>query len=217
MNKTMSPLFTDKLDKERLEVFNKLSAFKSDFVLAGGTAIMLHIGHRESYDFDCFAHEPLSSNLARKMRTIFPSIQLTTETDEVLTFKTQSQVEITFVYYPYPDLKPVVETQSLSIFHLDDLAANKAYTIGRRGQWRDYVDIFFLLKWEYYSLKSLIELAEKKYAGEFNQKLFLGQLVYFDDIYPVPTVFLKEKYADDEMKVFLQTEVEKYSKNLLLE
>lgn len=45
----MSQLFLDQLDSERKRVFDKLAAFADTFVLAGGTAIMLQIGHRKSY------------------------------------------------------------------------------------------------------------------------------------------------------------------------
>jgi len=81
--------------------------------------------------------------------------------------------------------------------------------------WRDYVDLFFFLKWRFYSIKKIIALAKEKFGGEFNEKLFLGQLVYFDDIKIVPTVFLKESYTDDEIKSFLEKEVEAYIKKIL--
>lgn len=98
----------------------------------------------------------------------------------------------------------------MPVFTLDDLAANKVFTIGRRGVWRDYVDIFFFLKRKKYFVKDLIKLAERKFSGEFSEKLFLGQLTYFDDIKIVPTVFLKEKYADEEIKNYLQSQVKDY-------
>jgi len=69
----MSPLFLDQLDKERRQVFKKLKVFSSSFVLAGGTAIMLQIGHRLSYDFDLFcSNDKLLMNfIINKMGGLF--------------------------------------------------------------------------------------------------------------------------------------------------
>lgn len=99
---------------------------------------------------------------------------------------------------------------------MDDLAANKANVIGRRPAWRDYVDLFLILKWHLYSLNTLIELAEKKFAGEFNPKLFLQQLVYFDDIKVVDTAFLNKSYTPSEIKAFLDKSVRGYLKKVLV-
>ena len=90
------------------------------------------------------------------------------------------------------------------------IAADKAFTIGRRGQWRDYVDIFFLLKKGILSLKEIIDLAEKKYPQEFNSRLFLEQLSWFGDINDFTVSFLKEKYSTAEIKKFLLKEVERF-------
>lgn len=212
----MSLQYLDQLDNERQEVFKKLNYFSKHFVLAGGTAIMLQIGHRMSYDFDCFAEKSLPKNLLREAKKTFGRfISPRFQTSELLTFVTDKGVEVTFVNHPYKPLRKKVKTDSISLFHLDDLAANKAYTIGRRGQWRDYVDIFFFLKWELYDLNNIIGFAKKKFEGEFNEKLFLEQLVYFDDLLVAETVYLKESYEENEIKSFLEKQVEEYFKEKL--
>lgn len=187
----MLPLYLDQLSKERRQVFTRLKAF-SDYILAGGTAIMLQTGDRASYDFDCFSEKSISKYLLVKVKEVFGQ-------DVLLQIETSDMI--------------LIKTNSIPIFNLDDLAANKAFTIGRRGVWRDYVDIFLFLKRKKYSIKDLIKLAERKFGGEFNEKLFLGQLTYFDDIKIVPTVFLKEKYSDEEIKSYLEKEVSAYIKS----
>ena len=212
----MLPPYLDQLDSERKEVFKKLGRFSKSFTLAGGTAIMLQIGHRMSFDFDCFGSQKLSDSLPRKVRDVLGKfIYLKLRSPEQITFHTEKGIEVTFVYHPYKPLKKPIETDSIAFFHLDDLAANKAYTVGRRGVWRDYVDLFFLLKWRLYTLEHLTALAEKKFAGEFSDKLFLQQLTYFDDITVVDTEFLKESYTPSEIKAFLEREVEEYVRKIL--
>jgi len=213
----MLPLYTDQLDNARQTVFKKLAVFAPPFVLAGGTAIMLQIGHRKSYDFDCFYQgEILADNLLRKIRRVFGNTLLVrTKIAELVTVVTPENVEVTFVCHPYPPLRPLVKTPGIPLFQLSDLAANKAYTLGRRPAWRDYVDLFFFLKWKLFTIDALIALAVKKFAGEFNPKLFLQQLVYFDDIKVVDTIFLKESYSPSEIKAFLEKSVKDYLKKVL--
>ncbi|MBI5123336.1 nucleotidyl transferase AbiEii/AbiGii toxin family protein [Candidatus Roizmanbacteria bacterium] len=206
----MSLPYLDRLSPERRQAFNKLKVF-SNYVLAGGTAIMFQMGDRMSYDFDCFSEKNIPKSLLTKVKKIFGvNVLVQIETSDMILIKTKEGVDISFVFHPYKPLYKPIQTNSIPTFVLDDLAANKAFTIGRRGVWRDYIDIFFFLKRNKYSIKDLIRLAERKFSGEFSEKLFLGQLTYFDDIKIVPTVFLKEKYSDEEIKNYLQSQVKDY-------
>ena len=212
----MSPRYLEKLDPERQNIFKKLASFSDGFILAGGTAMMLQIGHRLSYYFDCFSQKPLSKNLLTKINMVFeqkakPAIN----NSDLLLVTLNNKIDLHLVFHPYENLKTPVKTGSISLAHLDDLAANKANTIGRRGVWRDYVDLFFLLKWNLYTINDLISLAEKKFGNEFNTKLFLEQLVYFQDLDIVKTVFIKKSYKDGEMKSLLSGSVDAYLKKIL--
>lgn len=83
----MLPPYLDQLNPERQEVFKRLSRFAGKFVLAGGTAIMLQIGHRASFDFDCFSLEKLPQDLPRKIKQVFGRLtHLKLNTQEQVTF-----------------------------------------------------------------------------------------------------------------------------------
>lgn len=213
----MLPPYLDRLDPARQDVFKKLVRFADEFILAGGTAIMLQLGHRLSYDFDCFTQKKIRRQiLLEKAKRVFG--RFTTrelQSEEMLFIHTPDGIEINFVWHPYPTLNKPVSTDSISLFHLDDLVTNKTLTLGRRNTWRDYVDLFFLIKWNIYSLEEIIHLSEKRFGGEFNSKLFLGQLTFFDDIKIVDTTFLKESYTPEEIKSFLQKQVDSYLKTIL--
>lgn len=207
----MSLQYTALLDPERQIVFNRLKQFAKDYVLAGGTGIMLQIGHRVSYDFDCFTQKELSPYLLTKAKRVFGThLNLQFKSSEIITIKTAQNIEITFVWHPFPMLRPVIKTGTIPLFHLDDLVANKAYTLGRRNTWRDYVDLFFFLHKKRYSLKKIIELTEKKFSSEFSEKLFLGQLTYFKDVQIVPTQFLGQSFNPEYIQAFLEKQVEIY-------
>jgi hypothetical protein len=47
-------LYFDILDQKRTDILPLLKPFKADFYLAGGTALALLLGHRDSFDFDFF-------------------------------------------------------------------------------------------------------------------------------------------------------------------
>jgi hypothetical protein len=56
----------------------------------------------------------------------------------------------------------------------------KAYALGRRAKWKDYVDLFFILK--QYSVSDISKRATEIFDFMFSEKLFRSQLSYFQDI-----------------------------------
>lgn len=208
MSKLYFKVFTEGEKKE----FPKFKKFVKFGVLAGGTALALQIQHRRSYDFDVFFNQPLSRSLNLKAKNVFGKIRIINEFEEELTFVTPLDVKITFIYYPFLNLFPLISTFSINLFHWKDIALDKAYTIGRRAQYRDYVDLFFLLKEKKLSLEWIIKNANKKFEGLFSEKLFLEQLVYFKDLKVFPIEFLKSKYRIEEIQRFFKKRVSDYLK-----
>jgi len=72
----MLPIHLELLDKERREAFEKLEAFSKSAVLGGGTALMLQIAHRLSFDFDLFVGRPLKKEDLSKARRTFKIAQV---------------------------------------------------------------------------------------------------------------------------------------------
>ncbi|MGB2761942.1 MAG: nucleotidyl transferase AbiEii/AbiGii toxin family protein [Minisyncoccales bacterium] len=208
----MFALHYDLLDKERRQVFKKLKLFGKEGVLSGGTALLLQIGHRFSFDFDIFLDREVKRADLLKLRRLFKIIEVKRNISEQLDVITSDNISITLVRYPYKPLFKTVPTISLPLFSVKDIALDKAFTIGRRALWRDYVDLFFLLKKKYITIVEVIKLAEKKFDIEFNDRLFLEQLSYFKDLEIVKVTFLKEKYSPEEIKDFLKKQAEEYKK-----
>jgi hypothetical protein len=100
------------------------------------------------------------------MSTLFTE-SLGPKHNDLLLFRTSDGVNIDFVYYPYPPLHRLVKSELISLFNIQDLASNKAYTVGRRATWRDYrdyrdyVDVFFLLKWGICNINNMVKEAKK--------------------------------------------------------
>lgn len=216
MKGTMSKIHLEILDNDRLIVFNKLKAFKNEGYLAGGTALALLLNHRISEDFDVFINHEIDNKLRLKVKKIFGDVTFYVNSVDQISFTTQSNVKVTFLWYYFKPLNPIIPTTSLSMSSLDDIALDKAHTIGRRAVWRDYVDVFYVLKNNYVDLDKIIKMAGKKFTGEFVSTQFLEQLRYFDDIKTVPIEFVEKKYTDVEIKSYLQQTVKDYLKKVLL-
>jgi hypothetical protein len=90
---------------------------------------------------------------------------------------------------------------------VNEIAATKAYTIGRRGALKDYVDLYCTMAGHHASLADIIALAEQKFGSEFNSRLFLEQLVFLDDIEDADIVFLRDSISRDDISLFFRARI----------
>ncbi len=206
----MSSIHLELLDKKRLTTFKALKIFKDEGALAGGTALSLQIEHRHSFDFDIFLEREIKRKDLLKLKSIFEIEGVEFSTSDQLTVVTTDGINITLLHYYYQSLFEKVPTPSLPLYSIKDIALDKTFTIGRRALWRDYVDLFFVLKLGRTDIFELAKLSQKKFGVEFNPKLFLEQLVFFKDLQITKTSFIKEKYSPEEIKKFLEKEAEKF-------
>jgi hypothetical protein len=194
------------LTKEAADLFSSLNKF-SGFYLAGGTALALQLGHRLSVDFDLFSPDPITPSLLLHVERVFDATvaPLVNNPDELSVIA--NGVKITFLTYPFPVLEPLVVFKRVPLLSIREIAATKAYTIGRRGSLKDYVDIYFVLAERHATLLEIIELAERKFGLEFNSRLFLEQLVYMADLDDAEAQFLKTLVTPKEMIEFFELSV----------
>ena len=207
----MSKIYLELLDSARQNVFHQLREFEREGYLAGGTALALQLNHRKSVDFDVFVKKPIDSSLRRKIKTIFGNQPYEVNTTDQITFPLNEGIEITFLYYWYPHIRSLVSTASLPLASINDIIADKAHTLGRRALWRDYVDLFVVMKQHDMNIEHIITLASQKFAGEFVKEQFLEQLSYFDDVTVVPVEFIARSYTPEEIKSFFTTQAKEYA------
>lgn len=163
------------------------------FYLAGGTALAFQIGHRISVDFDLFYPENINKNLLQKVERVFKTFIVSPSVnspDELTVFI--KNVKTTFLKYPFPIIDGLISLDEMPALSVKEIAATKAYTIGRRGTFKDYVDLYFIVSENHASLKEVVDLADKKFGLEFNSRLFLEQLIFMDDIDEIEIKFLKD-------------------------
>jgi hypothetical protein len=187
----------------QVELLPLVRQFKREFYLVGGTAIALYIGHRRSIDFDLFKYTSLhpKSIISKILPFGFPYL-VTRRVSEQLNI-TINEVKFTFFEYPFPIEAKNTYEDYLRIPALLDLAAMKAYALGRRSKWKDYVDFYFLLR-DHFSIEEISDKAVEIFDQLFSPKLFRAQLSYFQDInYAEKVEYLLPAPSDDEIMQFL--------------
>jgi predicted nucleotidyltransferase component of viral defense system len=204
-------MHTEALTDDGLKLVPSLAGFP-DFVLAGGTALALQIGHRVSVDFDFFSPLPIPrSLLARATQAFAPTpISLLVNTKDELSLLA-GNAKVTFLAYPFRTLLPIRHMEGFSLLSVPEIGATKAYTIGRRGSYRDYVDLYFIMAKGYASLDRIVALAEQKFGAAFNSRLFAEQLLFVDDVDDYEIDFLATPVSVDGIIAFFKSEVEKLS------
>ncbi len=190
-------------DRNQVELLPLIKQFNREYYLVGGTAVALHIGHRRSVDFDLFKFSPIKpkSIIDKISQSGFPYLVTRRVTEQLNV--TVHNVKLTFYQYPFEISSPVKMENILRLPELIDLAAMKAYALGRRSKWKDYVDLFFILK-DHFSIGQISEKAAFLFGQLFSEKLFRAQLCYYEDIdYTEQIEFVGPSVAASEIRDFL--------------
>lgn len=164
----------------QIDILPVIKRFYLDFGLVGGTAIALYLGHRRSIDFDLFSLKPINIPNIRSILLKDSNIEHTfVQGDNELTILV-NQVKITFLYFPYKLKFEHNFENIINLPTLPTLAGMKAFALGRRSKWKDYIDLYFIIK--QLGLNIVINEANRLFGNEFNEKLFRAQLSYFEDV-----------------------------------
>ena len=134
-----------KLSNEQRRALDRLSKLPgiSEFYLAGGVALGIHLGHRTSADLDFFSRAPDADlgGIKRAVESCFDQVEVRAETDVALHLLCDG-LPIDFVRYSYPPLEQPVDRFGVGLAGLCDLAVMKLSAISRRGLRRDFWDLF---------------------------------------------------------------------------
>lgn len=162
-------------------------AAKLGFVLYGGTAIALRLGHRTSVDFDFFTEKPLDKPL---LQTAFPFVkkaqllqdQLNTLTLLISPHETsQPSIKVSFfgeISFGRVGKPEITNDGILQVASLDDLMATKTKVILQRIEMKDYQDLAAMLKFGVDLAKGLAS-AKSMFGHIFQPSESLKAMVYF--------------------------------------
>lgn len=197
-------MFKNILSPEQKKLLPLIKSFSANFYLVEEAAIALHIGHRRSIDFDLFTDNTFNPlNIRKQILTNYKIDQTFSQGEGELTILI-NKVKITFFHYPYFIDRKIDFEDIIKLPDLLTLGAMKAFALGRRAKWKDYVDLYFIF--QKYSFKDLIEKTFSIFKTEFNEKLFRVQLGYFEDIDYTETIEYMPGFEkkEEEIKHFLE-------------
>lgn len=206
-----SKIYWDILDQKRTDILPLFTDLKNNFYLAGGTALALQLGHRDSVDFDFFCKNSfLTSELTQKVEQIFTGHQVmkTQEAKDTLTFIIDTGIKISFFTYSYELIKQLREEKCFKLASVEDIACMKLSAITSRSVLKDYIDLYFIL--QRIELGTLLDFVKEKFPT-IDTNLILKSLVYFEDIQEEPISYKHNNQVSFEtIKEYLLITVKRY-------
>jgi predicted nucleotidyltransferase component of viral defense system len=189
------------------KIADKKDILLKKFYLAGGTALAIELGHRESIDLDWFMEGDYSTSVLKNKLANLGKFELDSEEPGTVNGKLD-KVKVSFFRYNYGLAFPLIDFFGVKLADECDIAAMKIDAISSRGSKKDFIDLYFLL--EKYPLKKLLGFFEKKYKNiKYNRLHILKSLVYFEDAdaEPMPVMFKKADWG--MVKKTIEAEVKK--------
>jgi len=208
-------LFIDILDEKRREILPLLKKFKGRFYLAGGTALALQLGHRDSIDFDFFTWNDFNSKLLfEELKELFSAhkVALIQAGNKTLNLTIDENIKLSFFCIKEKLLGPVIDFDFFDIASINDIACMKVVAL-LRAELKDYVDLFYLFK--QIPLEKVMENCKKKYSG-FEEMVYLKAIASLEDINQGEILFKKGKKIEiEEIKKDLQKKANNYLRNIV--
>jgi hypothetical protein len=175
------------LPPRQRQVWTRLVTTPKDFVLYGGTALALRLGHRESVDFDFFSSCSFQPGELVRSIPYLAGAQITQQDPNTLScavpvdegFVNISFFAVSLNQIETPDL---AEDNEIAVASLRDIFGMKCATIPQRNEVKDYRDIHALLFHARIKLADGIAAAAAIYGQQYNPLLTLQALAYFDDL-----------------------------------
>ena len=185
----MTSVFTPRLDilpPPQRRFWDELAAVPAEFTLYGGTAIALHLGHRQSVDFAFFGDRPLDPARLLPAVPFLAGATVTQREPDTLGCIVDRGGAVRLSFFGVPGLPrlrtPLVAPDNgLKIAALLDLAGTKASVVQMRAEAKDYHDIDAILTDGTVDLPAALAAARAIYGPAFNPLATLKALSYFED------------------------------------
>ncbi len=211
------------------EVFNKLSGAKLDFldnfVLIGGSALAVRLGHRQSEDLDFFTHKDwFDKNRILSLSNLFNNYEILLNGKEQIDLLC-NKVKLSFMNASsnsaWHFLSPSGSAEEnkirgINIATIDQLSAMKVHVLFLRSLFRDYYDNYVLSKY-HIGLERIYNNANKFIPG-MSFRLFSTALTYTKDIKDENIDYLKPKYkvTKAEIQAYFEKEIKEYIERELI-
>jgi Nucleotidyl transferase AbiEii toxin, Type IV TA system len=165
----------------------ELKAIPDWFVLYGGTAIALRLGHRVSIDFDFFSSEHFRCERLLDRMPFLAGGVVAQRKDDTLTCSLQREGgEVSVSFFGGLDFNRVrdpdrTDDTRVAVASLIDLMATKLKVLWQRASLKDYQDIDAVLN-SGVDLATGLAAAKAVYGRKFDPSISLRALTFFGDV-----------------------------------
>jgi predicted nucleotidyltransferase component of viral defense system len=184
---------------------------KYNAMLAGGTALAFHIGHRISADLDFFTDVSFNiETIITGIRKSDYSFHIISEGEGYLIVEVEG-LKISIFKYDYPFLEKPVKYEGIPVAGILDIASMKVVAISQRGTKRNFIDLYFIL--QYMPFHKLAEHMVRRFGKERVNPVHIGKsLVYFSDAEsnPEPEYVKGREVSWDKIKKFFRQHVKQF-------
>ncbi len=185
----MIDTFEPKLDILPLaqrKLWEELVDVPAEFTLCGGTAVALHLGHRESVDFDFFGTKEFSPVEFAEQIPFLRDATITQSEPNTISAVVDRGGPIKVSFFGLTKISLLKEPHVTKDIHLKvasllDLSGMKAAVVQKRAEKKDYLDIDAILTSGQINLPEALAAAKAIYGGNFNPESTLKALCYFGD------------------------------------
>lgn len=175
---------TDQLKSVLLHLMNE--ALFDPFILVGGTALSLELGHRMSVDIDLFTDAEYGSidfkELDAYLKRQFPyvdslNIEITGMGKSYFLGNSEDDCIKLDLYYTDKFIRDLNLKDGIRLAHLDDIVAMKMDVISRNGRKKDFWDLHELLN--RYSFDEMIFLHQLRYPYSHSEEELRDKITDF--------------------------------------
>lgn len=176
------------LPPEQRELWSHLSSTPPEFILYGGTAIALRLGHRESIDFDFFSERPFNPKDLYERVPYLQGADISQRSKNTLTCFVKADPKCQAVkvsFFGKLPLKHIQKAEQTVDNHIKvassiDLLGMKCATVIDRVEKKDYIDIHAILTQTPLTLEHGLKAARAIYGKQYNPLITLKALSYFE-------------------------------------
>ncbi len=192
-----------------LQEMVKECGFLKNYVLVGGSALALHLCHRKSEDLDFFTYsDSFDIKEIFDFLNRFKDKEIINQNSEQIDVLLNG-VKVTFFNAKWNFLKPD-KIEQFNLASRKSIAAMKVNTLFLRAKYRDYYDLYCLIKNGGMGLMEIYENSVSIVEG-INFKLFAAALLYIDDIEEDSIAHLepKEQIPKEEIRNFFEEKLKR--------
>jgi hypothetical protein len=174
------------LHEPQRRLWDELNSVPSAFVLCGGTAVALHLGHRHSVDFDFISSTEFDPDELPKQMPFLLGTRTVQKSASTLTSIVDRGGPVAVSFFGVPSVRlislpEVAPDNQLRVASLLDLAAMKAAVVQKRAEAKDYIDVDAIIQSGGVDLPMALAAAQLIYGTSYNPELTLRSLSYFGD------------------------------------